>query len=863
MDTTETASIQSRLVRIIENPLFRIVVPLLIVTISFFVLRDLAAEAHWSAIKEDIAASSWTALAAAILWTAVSFVGLASYDILAVRSVAKDEVPAWVAGLAGSGGSAVSNLLGFSYLTGTAVRYRTYASLGLDLNRVAGVIATAWVGFWLGLLFTLGVLLTLHPAGLSTVLPLDGTTETIIGVTLLIAIAGVLIWLWRDGKRFSLAGFNFKLPNGKLAGYLTIAGIVDLGGAALTLYVLMPADLVQSVPYFFVIYVGAIALGILSHAPGGLGVFEATIIAGLGAAGRSDVLAALLLYRMVYTLLPFLLAVAGLGTAWAITQRHAVTKTATLIYNLTRPAIPFAAAGIALLAGSILLISGNLPADSSRMGVLRDVVPLSFIEASHLLGSIVGLLLIVISRGLFRKLYRAWIIAMSLMVVGFVLSLVKGLDWEEGLGLLLTITLLGLFRSAFYRVESASVFRLNTTWIVSVITLLVAITWIGALSYSNVEYRDDLWWEFAWQSDASRFLRASLIVAFLLAAISLDSVLSNRNTQKRGEPIPDVVRKLVTESEDTEANMSLIGDKSFLISEDERAFIAFADTGSSLITKGEPVGDYDQGCELIWELREKADREGKRCAFYAVSPRYLSTYLDLGLSIMKIGEVARVSLEGFTLNGSSKKGFRQARNRAEREGYTFEIVPKEDLGPVLPELRAISDAWLTSKQGEEKSFALGGFEETYVSNFDHAVLRDETGKIVAFANLFQGAGKHELSLDLMRYLPDRTGFAMDALFAEMMLWGAAQGFHWFSLGSAPFSGIDNRQLASFWNRVGGFVYEHGEQFYHFEGLRSFKQKFKPVWEPNYLASPGGMAVPRILYEVNVLVSGGIRGLVKS
>ena len=108
--------------------------------------------------------------------------------------------------------------------------------------------------------------------------------------------------------------------------------------------------------------------------------------------------------------------------------------------------------------------------------------------------------------------------------------------------------------------------------------------------------------------------------------------------------------------------------------------------------------------------------------------------------------------------------------------------------------------------------------------------------------------------------PDGPSFAMDALFAEMMLWGAAQGFQWFSLGSSPFSGIDNRQLASFWNRVGGFVYEHGEHFYHFEGLRAFKQKFQPVWEPNYLASPGGLAVPRILYEVNVLVSGGVRGL---
>ena len=112
---------------------------------------------------------------------------------------------------------------------------------------------------------------------------------------------------------------------------------------------------------------------------------------------------------------------------------------------------------------------------------------------------------------------------------------------------------------------------------------------------------------------------------------------------------------------------------------------------------------------------------------------------------------------------------------------------------------------LQQKAGEEKGFALGGFDEKYLSYFDHAVLRKgDTGQIVAFANLFQGGHKSELSLDLMRYEPDGSNFIMDALFAEMMSWGAEQGFHWFSLGAAPFSGIENRQLASFWNRVGGF-----------------------------------------------------------
>lgn len=862
MTAAEPAVAPSRIIRIIEHPAVRVAVPILITAIAVYVLHTFASHVSWADVKADMAGSSWQALGFALLWTVLSFLAISFYDVLAVRSAAQGTVPDRVAAFAGASGSAVSNLLGFSYLTGTAVRYRLYAALGLDLGRVAGVIATSWVAFWMGLILILGALMTLHPKGLSTVLPLNNTSETAIGVGLLLALGALLVWLARGARRLSFAGFGFDLPGARLAGGLTIAALFDITGAAMTLYVLMPADLVQSYPYFFVIYIGAIAFGILSHAPGGLGVFEATMIAGLGAAGRSDVLAALVLYRLIYTLLPFLVAVLGLAFVWGGSQRRAATQTATWAFRLARPVVPLAAAGVALVAGTLLLVSGNLPADTGRLGVLRDVIPLTFIEASHLAGSVAGLLLIVISRGLYRKLYRAWIIAMALMAAGIAASLFKGLDWEEAVGLLFSIGILGVFKSAFYRVEGASVFRLNTAWIVSLAALLAAITWVGFFAYSHVQYRDALWWDFALHGDASRFLRASLVVVFVLAGIALNSVLMGRGKPDRAHPIPDVVRQLVAESPEAEAAISLMGDKAFLISDDGKAFLAYGDTGTSLISKGEPVGDENAGRALIWQLREKADKQGKRCAFYAVGPRFLPTFLDLGLSILKIGEVARVNLRGFTLDGSAKKDFRHARNRAARDGFTFEVVKRADLPLILPALKAISDKWLASKQGEEKGFALGAFEEKYVSNFDHAVLRNASGDIIAFATLFQGANKHELSLDLMRYDPDGPGFAMDALFGELMLWGAAEGFAWFSLGAAPFSGIESRQLASLWNRIGSFAYEHGEQFYHFEGLRTFKQKFDPVWTPNYLASPGGLAAPRILYEVNVLVSGGVVGLLK-
>lgn len=864
MAIADSLPLRSRLLRLVEHPALKIAIPLLIGVIAFFVLHKLASHVKWLDVKTDLATTPLSALFLALACTIFSFVGISFYDAIAVRSVAPGKVPTRIAALAGAAGYGVSGLLGFSYLTGTSIRYRIYSSFGLDLALVAGVITVSWTGFLSGITLIFGGLLSFHPREQGTMLPISPSVETGLGILLIVALVTYFIWLATGARSVKAGGFQLSMPSLKSGVALMGAGLLDLTAAAMTLYVLLPGDVAQNLPYFFTIYFGAIALGILSHSPGGLGVFEATIIAGLGASGRSDVLAALLIYRVIYTILPFLVATVGLSVMAGIKRRHALTGGAQMLWRAFRPLIPPVAAGITLLAGVFLLISGNLPAEQSHLHLLRGILPLSFIEASHLVGSIAGLLLIVVARGLYRKLHRAWVVAMALIAIGFFGSLLKGLDWQEALLMLTTLVILGLFRPAFYRTDNTSVFRLNTAWVVSLIVLMAAIFWIGLFAYSHVPYRNELWWDFTWHGDASRYLRASLAAAIILAFIAFNSLITSHKAKtKQPTTIPDAVRKLVATSEYAEAGIALTGDKAFLIADDESAFLAYADTGRSLITKGDPVGDPKTGKRLIWQLRELADQQGKRCAFYAVSSDYLPTFLDLGLSILKIGEVARVNLQGFTLEGSNKKDLRQARNKAARDGYQFELIPAAALdSAIMQELRTISDAWLVSKQGAEKGFSLGAFTENYIANFDMAVLRSNTGEIVAFANLFKGANFHELSLDLMRYRPGGPGFAMDALFAELMLYGTEQGYQWFSLGAAPFSGIENRQHASIWNRIGGFVYEHGEHFYNFEGLRAFKEKMGPEWSPNYLACPGGLAAPQILYEVNVLISGGMRGLTK-
>ena len=240
--------------------------------------------------------------------------------------------------------------------------------------------------------------------------------------------------------------------------------------------------------------------------------------------------------------------------------------------------------------------------------------------------------------------------------------------------------------------------------------------------------------------------------------------------------------------------------------------------------------------------------------------RTLPIYVDMGLTLSKLGEEARVALDGFTLDGGSRKSLRQSMRRVEKEGCTFEIVARERVGSLLPELRAISEEWLAHKSVAEKGFSLGRFDEAYLRRFPVALVR-RGGRIVAFANLWLAAPGTELSVDLMRHVEDAPNGVMEYLFVQLMLWGRDQGYHWFNLGMAPLAGMETGPHARLWNQVGGMLFRHGEHFYNFAGLRQYKEKFDPVWEPKYLASPGGLVLARVVANVSVLISGGLRRVV--
>jgi phosphatidylglycerol lysyltransferase len=282
--------------------------------------------------------------------------------------------------------------------------------------------------------------------------------------------------------------------------------------------------------------------------------------------------------------------------------------------------------------------------------------------------------------------------------------------------------------------------------------------------------------------------------------------------------------------------------------------------GRSWVALGDPVGTPDEQEELAWGFREAAVRSGARPVFYEVGPEHLPLYIDLGLTLLKLGEQGRVDLRDFTIEGKPRAKIRQAVRACEKQGCRFELVAAADVAPLLPRLRVVSDAWLAEKRTREKGFSLGRFDPQYLRHFPMALVW-RGDEIIAFANVLGSGAREELSIDLMRHVPDAPNGIMDFLFAQLMRWGAAEGYRWFNLGMAPMSGFEPRALAPVWTRIGALLYRHGEHFYNFRGLRRYKEKFQPHWEPRYLAAPGGLALPAVLTNVAALISGGIAGVI--
>jgi phosphatidylglycerol lysyltransferase len=754
-----------------------------------------------------------------------------------------------------------SHTLGFSAFTGTAIRFRLYASAGVSAIDVATISAFCSLSFGIGLATVSGVALLLVPAHAPAVLRLHHNWSLLLGTLLLAAVSAYALWAALARGALEIRGWALRAP-GPAIGLAQLAlGVLDLTVSCAVLWSLLPLGAHVAFLPFLGVYAAAVIAGIASHVPGGVGVFEAVVLLTLPGVPADALLGALLAYRAVYYVVPLVCGSLLFGSQEIVAQRATLARAQQIASVYIAPVVPQIAGGLTFLAGALLLFSGATPSIDERLAFLERFLPLAVLEISHLAGSIVGLALLVLARALFRRVQAAYHICVWLLLAGIFASLLKGLDIEEASLLLVVLGVLVLGRRAFYRPTAILAERFTPVWVACIVGVVGLAIWLGILSYRHVAYSNELWWTFALDGNAPRMLRASLAVIVLGGAYLLLNLL------RPARPEPAVAgseelaraRPLIAACDLTLANAALTGDKRLLFSEAGDAFLMYQIGRHNWIALGDPVGSQQGAEELVWRLREMSDHHGAQTVFYQVCAERLALYVDLGLAALKIGEEARVPLAQFSLEGAARADLRQAHRRAERDGASFEVVPRERVAELLPQLQRISDAWLSAKSTGEKRFSMGAFSPQYLQQFPVALVRAE-GAPAAFANLWTTDTHAELSVDLMRFGPDAPRGAMDYLFVELMLWGQRCGYRWFNLGMAPLAGLEAHPLAPAWHRVGNFIFRHGEHFYNFEGLRRYKMKFEPSWEPRYLVARGGIALPRVLVEVSVLIAGGMKEL---
>ncbi|WP_431854133.1 lysylphosphatidylglycerol synthase domain-containing protein [Azospirillum sp.] len=470
-------------------------------------------------IRRAIAGIGSRQLAWAAVAAAVSYWLLTLYDVLALHHLRRRLPYRWIAFTAFTS-YAFSHSLGFASIIGTTVRYRLYAPLGLGGVDVAQVTLFVVTTFTLGLTVVMPIVMLLDPTALKALHIAPEAATLFGGGALALLTAYVLAGAWIR-RPFRIRGHAIAFPKPSVAVGQLLLGLCDLSLAAAVLYLCMPAS--EAVSYMDVVVAFGLALvaGIISHVPGGLGVFDAIVLVSLTPEmPGNDVMAGLLVFRLIYYLAPLVLAGLMFGALEAFQARHRIRSTSRGLNAVVSPVVPLVLAACTFMTGAFLLFARATP--DEVLPSPFNAVSLPLVEMSHFTGSVVGVLLILLSHAIQRRLHAAWVVSLVLLATGCLSSLLmKGGDWREAVVPGLIFLALLPARAEFYRRGAILAQCLSPAWFVAVGVALASALWLGLFSYKHVQFGDELWWHFALHGDASRFLRASVAVGVIALAAAV------------------------------------------------------------------------------------------------------------------------------------------------------------------------------------------------------------------------------------------------------------------------------------------------------------------------------------------------------
>lgn len=449
--------------------------------LGIYALRHLLISVDPVLVKAQIKAASSLNLALAIAATAVAYAALVGYDALALRFIGK-KLPAPVVALGGFLGYAFGNNIGVSVISGGAVRYRIYSAYGLDAFEVATVSGYIAAAIGTGLTLIGLAALALHPSVIPQISTFSPMTIRFAALGILLAVSGVILFVSARGLRLRLWRFTLQLPEPRSLAAQFAMTLLDVVAAAFALWILMPVG-TPDLASFIAIYAIAMMVGVLSHVPGGIGVFEAVIIGTLpSSVAVSDAAAALVLFRIIYYLLPFALGFIVVALNEARLASGLVKRMFGGGPATTRPIVgalhalaPRLAALVSFGFGVYLLMVSLVPSLRSSAIQEGEFVARLVIEGGTLLLAAIGLGLIVLSQGLARRVKAAFYLTLAVLGLGTIAAVANGFSIEAVAILVAGIVLLLPFAGGFTREASLSEGLLSLIWSAMALGLALAV----------------------------------------------------------------------------------------------------------------------------------------------------------------------------------------------------------------------------------------------------------------------------------------------------------------------------------------------------------------------------------------------------
>lgn len=772
----------------------------------------------------------------------VAFLATGLYDVFASKHF-EVRIPLRSALKIGWVSQAMNNFAGLGGLTGGTIRTKYYTRHGADTKLALNVTLAVWLANLIGLFV---MLLATMPLAIRW----DGA---FIAVPVL---ACLYVPLYFFGQKIHLGKLDLtKTPLGSQTIWqkleMTFASAADWAVAGVFFWACIRL-FTPDAPLYATIFVYSTAtiIGLLSMLPAGLGSFDVAVISMMGMLGFGSerLLLGVLLFRIAYYLLPWVLSLVLLAKDFAlrfnVLVHNGIVQQILLILLITMMA----------LSGGYILFKSLYPS-SARLAWIQHVLPYGVQISASLTRLFIGVIMLAAAWGLHKRTYRIYQACVMFTWMGLLAEIFRGGHLRGFVFFGIFALLLFLVRNAF-TVEPKSLTIRNLIHITVIATttpatlILVKTLLVKKSLHTSFDFALNLV-----LNKPGSPLAVRIAFYFCLGVVFALILLFTRTRKLEFTPPTSAEISEFLEFEQkwggTEHSyLFALGDKQVFYNEPKSVALLYRPHRGVLVQLGDPIGNREDVEDALDEFFDFAEENNMTTIFYEVSEKFLPDLLDEGMRIIKIGEDADVDLQCYSNVGNKGKIYRRMRNRMKQNETYPEILYPPFTPEQLDELEDVSDAWLGERT--EMGFSLGFFDRDYLSLNPVLVVRSEN-RIEGFANLIRN-NDATFSFDLMRIRPDAPGGTMDGILVSLIEWAKDAGYRYINLGMAPLSEVGTGHFSHGASRVVKMIHDFGNRIYNFQGLRSYKEKFNPKWHSRYLAYPSGPSLPSLLIAVLELIN---------